>query len=97
MPVLDALGFFYNGAYVLETMPASLWCFLNHLDDPEEGVLAAVLAGRDADTVASITAAYFGALYGVDAFPARWTGSNLESSARLRELGEQLVTGPGPG
>jgi len=97
MPVPDALGFFYNGAYVLETMPAALWCFLNFLDDPEEGVLAAVLAGRDADTAASITAAYFGALYGVDAFPARWTGSNLESSARLRELGEQLVTGPGPG
>jgi ADP-ribosyl-[dinitrogen reductase] hydrolase len=92
----EALGFFYNGAYVLETMPAALWCFLNYLDDPEEGVLAAVLAGRDADTVASITAAYFGALYGVDAFPARWTGSNLESSARLRELGEQLATGPGP-
>ena len=94
-PASEALTFFYNGAYVLETMPAALWCFLNYLDDPEEGVLTAVLAGRDADTVASINAAYFGALYGVDAFPARWTGSNLESSARLRELGERLVTGPG--
>jgi len=89
----EAIGFFYNGAYVLETMPSALWCFLNYLDDPEEGVLTAVLAGRDADTVASITAAYFGALYGVDAFPDRWTGPNLEDSARLRELGEQLVVG----
>ena len=94
-PASEALTFFYNGAYVLETMPAALWCFLNYLDDPEEGVLAAVLAGRDADTVASIAAAYFGALFGVDAFPARWTGSNLESSDRLLELGERLVTGPG--
>ena len=91
----DAFNYFYNGAFVLETVPSALWCFLRYLDDPEEGVVTAVLGGHDADTVASMTGAYFGALHGERAFPARWNSDDLEFRSELRNLADQLVALPG--
>ena len=90
-PIGEAFDYVYNGAFVLETLPAALWCFFSYRDDPEEGVINAVLRGHDADTVASMAAAYFGALHGVAAFPDRWTGEDLEYQTRLLNLADQLA------
>ncbi|KLR62710.1 ADP-ribosylglycohydrolase [Actinobacteria bacterium IMCC26207] len=90
-PIGEAFDYLYNGAFVLETLPAALWCFFAYQDDPEEGVINAVLRGHDADTVASMAAAYFGALHGVAAFPDRWTGEDLEYQTQLLNLADQLA------
>jgi ADP-ribosylglycohydrolase len=90
-PIGEAFDYVYNGAFVLETLPAALWCFFSYRDDPEEGVINAVLRGHDADTVASMAAAYFGALHGVAAFPDRWTGEDLEYQTQLLNLADQLA------
>ena len=90
-PIGEAFDYVYNGAFVLETLPAALWCFFSYRDDPEEGVINAVLRGHDADTVASMAAAYFGALHGVAAFPDRWTGEDLEYQTQLLKLADQLA------
>jgi ADP-ribosylglycohydrolase len=46
----------HNGAYVLESLPCALWCFLANPDDFEATLFAAVDAGHDADTVAAMAA-----------------------------------------
>jgi ADP-ribosylglycohydrolase len=93
--VEDVFAYLYNGAFVLETLPAALWCFLRHLDEPTDGVLTAVRRGHDADTVASMAAAYLGALHGPGAFPETWTGAQLEFRSELLDLADRLV-GPDP-
>ena len=93
-PTERAFSYLYNGAFVLETLPCALWCFLRDVNDPEEGVVTAVLGGRDADTVASMAAAYFGALHGVGAFPDRWCGENLERWDDLVGLADELAAIP---
>ena len=93
-PTDKAFSHLYNGAFVLETLPCALWCFLRDVNDPEEGVVTAVLGGRDADTVASMAAAYFGALHGPNAFPERWCGENLERWDDLIDLADRLVALP---
>lgn len=92
VPSASASDWFYCGAFVLESLPMALWHFLNAPDDPEEAVVNAVMAGHDADTVASMTGAYAGAYLGELVFPQRWTGDDLEFSNRLRDLADRLLT-----
>ena len=66
----QAMAHIHNGAYVLEALPAALWFFLAHRDDPAEAIVRAVNAGFDADTVAALTGSLAGALHGADALPA---------------------------
>lgn len=86
----DAFEYFHNGAFVLESLPAALWCFLRHWDDPRQAILTAVSGGYDADTVAAMTGALVGALHGEDAFPAPWV-EELEYAAELRRLADSLL------
>ena len=89
-PVDDALGHFYNGAFILESLPAAVWFFLRRPDDPETVIVEAVMGGRDADTIASMAGAYVGAYLGLDALPERWTGDQLERRDDLVSLADQL-------
>lgn len=86
----EVFDHFFNGAFVLETTPVVLWCLLELQDDPEEALVTAVMGGRDADTVAAMVGNLVGALRGVDAFPERWRGPNLEDHDRLLGLADAL-------
>ncbi len=57
--------------YVVEALEAALWAFPT-TDDFEQGALAAVNLGDDADTTGAIYGQLAGAYYGVDAIPPRW-------------------------
>jgi ADP-ribosyl-[dinitrogen reductase] hydrolase len=57
--------------YVVESLEASLWCFLN-TENYRDAVLKATNLGDDADTTAAITGQLAGAFYGVDAIPSDW-------------------------
>ncbi|GIL77642.1 hypothetical protein Vretimale_6795 [Volvox reticuliferus] len=66
---------------------AALCC---HWDRPDDAVVAAVHYGGDTDTVAAITGAMAGALYGTQWLPARWY-DNLENGTSGRDEVLQLA------
>jgi len=57
--------------YVIDTLEAVIWLFLN-MDSYEEMVLAAVNLGGDTDTIAAIVGGLAGIYYGLDAIPNNW-------------------------
>ncbi len=62
----------FNGA-VWPCLGSAVWA-LRTTTSFEEAVRAAVDLGGDTDTVAAVTGGLAGAVYGLDAIPARWTG-----------------------
>jgi ADP-ribosylglycohydrolase len=61
----------YSSGYVLHTLEASIWCFLNS-GSFKEAVLKAVNLGGDTDTTACVTGALAGLYYGKEAIPSEW-------------------------
>ncbi|NBP70650.1 MAG: ADP-ribosylglycohydrolase family protein [Cytophagia bacterium] len=61
----------YSSGYVLHTLEASIWCFLNS-GSFKEAVLKAVNLGGDTDTTACVTGALAGLYYGKGAIPSEW-------------------------
>ena len=57
--------------YVVDALEAALWAFAHH-DDFEQGALAAVNLGDDADTTGAIYGQIAGAHYGASAIPLHW-------------------------
>jgi ADP-ribosylglycohydrolase len=53
--------------------------------------MRAVMAGHDADAVASMTNTYAGAHLGEYAFPPRWIRDDLELADELRDLADRLL------
>lgn len=60
-----------NMGYTLKTMAAGLWC-VYHAPSFEEGLLAVVNEGGDADTNGAVAGSLLGAKYGYDAIPPRY-------------------------
>ena len=60
-----------SGGYVLYSLEASLWCFLNS-ESYAEAVLKAVNLGEDTDTTGAVTGGLAGLLYGFDNIPSNW-------------------------
>ena len=90
-----------GGGYVVEALEAALWA-LHSTNSFEDGVLAAVNLGDDADTTAAIFGQLAGAIYGVDAIPERWRrqlvmGDKIvEVADALHRLSETIGAEPGP-
>lgn len=76
------------GGFVVDTLRAALWCYLQ-TDSYEEAVVTAVNLGGDADTIGAVVGALAGARYGVEGIPQRWLGQ-LQHADRLRELARRL-------
>ncbi len=57
--------------YVVSSLEASLWSFLQS-DDYEEAVLTAVNLGEDTDTIGFITGTVAGMYYQLDGIPEEW-------------------------
>ena len=79
----------YNGAYVLESLPCALWCFLATPEDFEATLFAAVDAGHDADTVAAMACSVSGAYHGLSRLPGHLL-DDLEFRDRLIGLADDL-------
>jgi ADP-ribosylglycohydrolase len=82
---LEILG---TKANVKETVPSALYCFLK-FKTYQEGVLAAIHAGFDADTTAACVGSLFGARDGLKAIPKEWTGQ-VENRDNLIVLDSKL-------
>lgn len=60
-----------SSGYVLHSLEASLWCFLNS-ESYSEAVLKAVNLGEDTDTTGAITGGIAGIYYGFENIPQDW-------------------------
>ncbi|AZA78566.1 ADP-ribosylglycohydrolase family protein [Chryseobacterium sp. G0186] len=60
-----------SGGYVLHSLEASLWCFLNS-ESYSEAVLKAINLGEDTDTTGAITGGIAGIYYGFESIPKEW-------------------------
>jgi ADP-ribosylglycohydrolase len=77
------------GKFILQTLPAAMYCFLAHPYDIESSVLCAVNAGGDADTIGAMAGALAGTFNGAQAIPSRWL-TELEKKDHLIELANML-------
>lgn len=71
----------HSSGYVLDSLQASFWCFLNG-NTFEGTVLKAVNLGEDTDTTGAITGGLAGLYYGFDAIPEKW----IEVLARKNDI-----------
>lgn len=78
--------------WVLIALRNALWQ-LRHAPSLEEGVIDSVMRGGDTDTNAAICGALLGAVHGLEAVPARWTGPILRCRP---EAGRPGVRRPRP-
>ncbi|NOX09804.1 MAG: ADP-ribosylglycohydrolase family protein [Gammaproteobacteria bacterium] len=78
-----------GSGYVVESLEASLWAFYT-TDSFEEGVLAAVNLGDDADTTGSIYGQLAGAYYDIDSIPQHWR-DKIVSSDLIIDLAEKMM------
>ena len=57
--------------YVVDTLEAAIWCFLN-TDNYKDCVLKAVNLGEDTDTIGAVSGGLAGLYYGMEAIPRKW-------------------------
>jgi ADP-ribosyl-[dinitrogen reductase] hydrolase len=74
--------------YVVDTLEAALWCFINS-DSYRESILKAVNLGQDTDTVAAITGGLSGLYYGLEAIPVDWL-DKIPRKNDIYELADNL-------
>ncbi|MET3536967.1 ADP-ribosylglycohydrolase family protein [Chryseobacterium limigenitum] len=79
-----------SSGYVLHSLEASLWCFLNS-ESYSEAVLKAVNLGEDTDTTGAITGGIAGIYYGFENIPEEWV-SELVRKEDIENLCSKLET-----
>ncbi|MFD1601371.1 ADP-ribosylglycohydrolase family protein [Flavobacterium artemisiae] len=77
-----------SSGYVLHSLEASFWCFLNS-DSYEETVLRAVNLGGDTDTTGAIAGGLAGIYFGLDDIPKKWI-DKLARTNDIKDLAERL-------
>lgn len=80
----------YSIGYTLRTLAAALWCYW-HAESFEEGLLAVVNEGGDADTNAAVACAILGAKFGYDAIPNYYI-DNLHNEPAYREKAGRFIS-----
>jgi ADP-ribosylglycohydrolase len=78
-----------SGGYVIESLEASLWCFLR-FESFRDAVLSAVNLGHDTDTTAAITGGLAAIYQGIDGIPEKWLAA-LARREDIVKLGEKLA------
>ena len=74
-----------SGVYVIHTLEAGIWSFLN-TSSFEEAVLKAVNLGDDTDTTGIVTGGLAGLCYGFDSIPPQW----IAALAKHKEIDELI-------
>lgn len=77
-----------SSGYVLHSLEASFWCFLNS-ENYSEAVLKAVNLGEDTDTTAAITGGIAGIFYGFENILDEWV-AELVRKDDIESLCENL-------
>ncbi len=78
-----------SSGYVVDTLEAAVWCFLN-TDNYTDCVLKAVNLGEDTDTVGAVAGGLAGAYYGLAEIPKEWIDI-LPKKEWIIELAEKMI------
>ena len=78
-----------NSGWAVSTLQAALWAFDNS-DTFEDGMIAAVNLGGDADSIGAVFGQIAGAFYGFDAIPERWL-KKIKNADKVNALIEDLI------
>ena len=78
-----------DSAFVLDTLQAAVWAFLE-TETLEACIVRAANLGGDSDTIAAVAGALAGAFYGEEKLPARWRRSVLAGD-EIVSLADGLV------
>lgn len=78
-----------NSGWAVSTLDAALWAF-HTTDSFEDGLIAAVNLGGDADTIGAVYGQIAGAYYGFDAIPARWLAA-VKDREKIDDLIERFL------
>lgn len=78
-----------SSGYVVDTLEAAIWCFLN-TDTYRDCVLKAVNLGEDTDTVGAVAGGLAGLYYGIEEIPEEWMNI-LPKKAWITELIEKML------
>lgn len=84
--------FVKSSGYVVDTLEAALWCFLN-TDSYRDCVLAAVNLGEDTDTIAAIAGGLAGIYYGCggeSGIPDEWI-AQIPRRDWIKALCDELI------
>lgn len=79
----------FSMGYTLKTLASAIWC-LFHCNSFEEGLLAVVNAGGDADTNAAVACSLLGAKYGYSTIPQKYI-DGLVKKENLNNLANNLI------
>ena len=77
-----------SSGYVVDTLEAAIWCFLN-TDNYKDCVLKAVNLGDDTDTVGAVVGGLAGLYYGLDDIPKEWVDI-IPKKEWIMELAEKM-------
>jgi len=77
-----------GSGYVVESLEAAIWCFLQ-TGSFRDAILKAANLGRDADTTAAICGQLAGAFYGESGIPKEWR-ERLVMADEIRALADKL-------
>lgn len=77
-----------SSGYVVDTLEAALWCFLN-TDNYKDCVLKAVNLGDDTDTVGAVAGGMAGLYYGIEEVPNEWL-EVIPKNEEILELIEKM-------
>lgn len=78
-----------SSGYVVDTLEAALWCFLN-TENYRDCVLKAVNLGDDTDTVGAVAGGLAGLYYGMDHIPKEWI-EMIPKKEWIMELAEKMA------
>ena len=78
-----------SSGYVVDTLEAAVWCFLN-TDNYKDCVLKAVNLGDDTDTVGAVAGGLAGLYYGLTAIPENWI-EILPRKDWIMELANEMI------
>lgn len=83
---IEAIG---NSGFCLDSFPMALYWFLKSEGRFDDMIINAANGGGDADAIAAMAGAMFGAWFGMGAIPEKWFGP-LEDFQAIRQLGSDL-------
>lgn len=78
-----------SSGYIVDTLEASIWCFLR-FNDIRSIVIAGVNLGIDTDTTGSIAGGLGGLAYGIESIPADWL-SALAQKDKIDRLIDRFI------
>lgn len=77
-----------SSGYVVDSLEACLWCFLNN-DSYRDTVITAVNLGGDTDTIGALAGGLAGIYYGYEGIPKEWI-QKIAKVDEIIKLGERL-------